>query len=76
MCKLDERPLLERLLAAQVGGCNCLTKSPDTKFHSPVCHYRLHFEAAEEISRQQVRFKNLHERLKDVASAALEESRG
>lgn len=41
--------LPERLLKAIMGGCTCSTKSPDLKWHDPVCHYRLFVESLGEI---------------------------
>jgi hypothetical protein len=43
--------LKARLIDAQVGGCSCLTKTPDFRYHEGTCHYRLHEEARQEIER-------------------------
>lgn len=34
-----------KLLAIMVGGCTCLTKTPELKYHAERCHYRLASEA-------------------------------
>ena len=44
-------PLIDRLLEAGVGGCSCDTKPPELRYHSPICHFRLHEEARAEIER-------------------------
>jgi hypothetical protein len=44
-------PLNERLLRVSLGGCSCLTKAPDIKWHDQFCHYRVCVEALEEIER-------------------------
>lgn len=31
----------KRLTSLQVGGCTCLTKTPELKYHKETCHYRL-----------------------------------
>jgi len=48
-----DQGLLARLLLAQVGGCNCTTKSDNILHHASCCHYRLHTEAHEELSRRK-----------------------
>lgn len=50
-------PLLDRLWHALVAGCNCLTKTPDPQYHKPLCHYRLHYEAHNEISMLRTTLK-------------------
>lgn len=37
--------LTEALELASIGACNCLTKSPDLKFHGENCRYRIFQEA-------------------------------
>lgn len=54
---VDENPkasLVKRLFEAQVASCTCLTKSPDWKYHNPLCHYRLCHEAKEEIESLRI----------------------
>ncbi len=41
--------LLHRLSMASVGGCSCLTKTPELVHHATMCHYRLFEEARQEI---------------------------
>jgi len=55
---LDERrervlrlDLLHRLNMAAVGGCTCMTKTPERQHHATMCHYRLFDEAREEIMK-------------------------
>jgi hypothetical protein len=48
---LTSNLLLDRLLEASVGGCSCLTKTPELQYHSPTCHFRLHEESSREIKR-------------------------
>lgn len=47
----DFTGLKKRLLSAQVGGCTCMTKSPEVSFHGPRCAYRLHSESLAAIER-------------------------
>lgn len=49
------RPLVERLAIACVGGCTCMTKTPEIAYHDELCHYRLFTEAmrAMEASTEQ-----------------------
>jgi hypothetical protein len=47
--------LTERLLRAAVGGCTCLTKSPDIQWHDTLCHYRLFTESFGEIEMWRMR---------------------
>jgi hypothetical protein len=44
-------PLVDRLIQASVGGCSCHTKSPELKWHDPLCHFRLFSECIEVIAR-------------------------
>lgn len=44
--------LHNRLIAATVGSCTCLTKSPDVRVHDPQCHYRLFSECTEALTTQ------------------------
>ena len=41
----------ERLIMAQVGSCNCHTKSPDFEAHGLTCRYRVLCEVAIELER-------------------------
>ncbi len=43
--------LKDRLLRAQVGGCTCVTKTPELTYHDALCNYRLCAEAVDEITR-------------------------
>jgi hypothetical protein len=56
LAQQTEVPLLDRLVGAQVGGCSCLTKTPDWRMHKPECHYRLFAEAHIAISEQEYSF--------------------
>lgn len=47
----SKEDLIVKLAKACVGGCTCLTKTPEIKFHDVGCHYRLFTEAWEEIKR-------------------------
>lgn len=49
--------LLDRLFEAQVGGCSCMTKTPNIEHHKPTCHFRLHEEASQEIRRLRVQWE-------------------
>jgi len=40
-----EKELADRLARKQVGGCTCMTKTPDLEYHDPLCTYRLCAEA-------------------------------
>lgn len=39
--------LLDKLTRIMVGGCTCMTKTDEVRFHAERCHYRLAFEASE-----------------------------
>ena len=56
--------LTERLVRAQIAGCNCFTKSPDIQYHSDLCHYRLHSEAEAELDRLRDENRRLSEALR------------
>lgn len=56
-------PLTERLFRAQVGGCTCLTKTPELRYHDAQCHYRLFSEASDEIGRLEQENQRLVARL-------------
>ncbi len=43
--------LVDRLVLASIGGCSCLTKSPEWDQHDPMCHFRLFSECIEAIGR-------------------------
>jgi hypothetical protein len=57
--KTTADPLSERLLRAALGGCTCLTKSPDIRWHDQLCHYRLFTESLGEIGRLKGMFRRL-----------------
>jgi hypothetical protein len=40
---------LDALSLSQIGSCTCLTKTPDTKFHSDTCRYRLLHEVSQAL---------------------------
>lgn len=42
-------PLVDRLIQASIGGCSCQTKSPELRWHDPLCHFRLFSECIEAI---------------------------
>lgn len=66
--KADEtplKPIKERLILAQAGACNCITKTPAIEYHDSLCRYRLLEEARLEI-----------ERLEDAQQAAWEDEQG
>jgi hypothetical protein len=44
-------PLIDRLIRAQIAGCECATKTPDPQYHDGLCRYRLCHEACTEIWR-------------------------
>jgi hypothetical protein len=52
-CKPSENdePVFNRLLIGQIGSCGCMVKTPEHKYHHPLCHFRLLDEAAWEIQR-------------------------
>lgn len=59
---LDEPAIREfgnRLFAALLGGCTCMTKSPDMEHHDPTCHYRLFIESETIIRRLLAEVKYL-----------------
>jgi hypothetical protein len=47
----DYPQLLERLAAAQVASCQCMTKTPDTDAHALTCRYRILADAYSAIAR-------------------------
>lgn len=49
------RRLLDRLQRAQVGGCTCLTKTPELSYHKDTCHYRLFEEATAALFKMEAR---------------------
>jgi len=51
----DTRELVERLFEAQVGGCECLTKTPDIEYHDRLCKFRLCVESLSTIESLQSR---------------------
>lgn len=46
---------LTALRIAQIGRCNCLTKTPDPKFHSAKCPYRLITEVIQVLESNEAR---------------------
>jgi hypothetical protein len=48
---VDEGSLLDRLIGLQVGGCTCMTKTPELQYHKPECVYRIVSEAFHELVR-------------------------
>lgn len=54
--------LHDRLLAACVGGCSCMTKTPVIEHHDEACHYRLFTEAANAISDERSRAQDAVQR--------------
>jgi hypothetical protein len=40
----------DKLTRIMVGGCTCNTKTPELRFHSERCHFRLASEASEALS--------------------------
>lgn len=41
--------LLYRLSTAMIASCSCMTKTPELKYHDPLCPYRLYAESKIEI---------------------------
>ena len=60
--------LIERLHKQAGGGCTCMTKTPELKFHDVDCTYRVTTEAASEIERLTAESK-----AKDVAYETMQE---
>ncbi len=47
-----EDALLDRLTGLMVGGCTCMTKTPELAHHDPQCKYRVASEAYDTIAAQ------------------------
>jgi hypothetical protein len=45
----DKTQLIQKLIIAQSGACNCLTKTPEVSWHETSCRYRVLAEAADEL---------------------------
>jgi len=54
-----ETSLADRLFFAQVAGCTCLTKTPETKYHKPLCHFRLFVESLKRIAELESRAEEI-----------------
>lgn len=50
-----------------VGRCDCLTKTPDIKFHAPDCNYRL---AVEQIMQEEEARESTHTISREMAQDA------
>lgn len=47
----EKRSLVDRLFEAQVASCSCQTKTPEIRYHDPMCHYRLFAEAWDALNK-------------------------
>jgi hypothetical protein len=63
-----------RLAKATVASCECMTKTPEVKFHNEDCRYRIIMEAMGELDKLRaerdaaiVRAEALHNALREVA---------
>ena len=69
--------LKARLLSASIGSCTCLTKTPEVKYHSTMCTYRLHKESLAEIeslTTERDKYRDMAVRLaKDLYWAEMRE---
>lgn len=66
--------LINRLHAATVASCTCMTKTPDIAFHAINCMYRVLVEAVAEITRLNKRVQVADE-LADTHMKLIEEGR-
>jgi hypothetical protein len=44
----------DKLLQIEVGGCTCLTKTPELEHHDARCHYRLAAEASQFLAAAEL----------------------
>lgn len=47
----DPADLVQRLDLSTVASCTCLTKTPEVRFHDPMCRYRILREASAVLRR-------------------------
>lgn len=64
-------PIVERLLAAAAGGCECLTKTPELQYHAETCKFRLCVESMHLIVSLEARVGALTEALIDAEEALI-----
>ena len=53
------KSVLLKLAAMEIGSCTCVTKTPDTSYHSEDCLYRSLVEVRREVKRLAVQAEKL-----------------
>ena len=58
--------LIQRLWEASVGGCECLTKTPEIQYHAPTCKFRLFQESISALEAASLNERSLEAQIADL----------